>query len=44
VTSDETASFLPAQAESTKVQERLKNRFPGGETSIGPIVYKRDGG
>jgi putative drug exporter of the RND superfamily len=44
VTSDETASFLPAQAESTKVQELLKNRFPGGETSIGLIVYKRDGG
>jgi RND superfamily putative drug exporter len=38
VTSDETASFLPAEAESTKVQELLKDRFAGGETSIGLIV------
>jgi putative drug exporter of the RND superfamily len=44
VTSDETASFLPAEAESTQVQELLKDRFPGGETTIGLIVYKRDGG
>jgi RND superfamily putative drug exporter len=43
-TSDETASFLPAEAESTKVQELLKARFPGGETAIGLIVYRRDGG
>jgi len=44
VTSDETASFLPADADSTRVQELLKNRFPGGETSIGLIVYRRPGG
>jgi RND superfamily putative drug exporter len=44
VTNDETASFLPADADSTKVQELLKNRFPGGETSIGLIVYRRQGG
>jgi RND superfamily putative drug exporter len=44
VTSDETASFLPAEAESTEVQELLKERFPGGETTLGLIVYKRDGG
>jgi RND superfamily putative drug exporter len=44
VTSDETASFLPPEAESTKVQELLKDRFPGGETSIGLIVYRRAGG
>src|SRR4051794_11054587 len=44
VTSDDTASFLPKDAESTKVQDLLKNRFPGGETSIGIIVYKRNGG
>ena len=43
-TRDETASFLPAEAESTQVQELLKDRFPGGETTIGLIVYKRDGG
>jgi putative drug exporter of the RND superfamily len=43
-TSDETASFLPAEAESTQVQELLRDRFPGGETTIGLIVYQRDGG
>jgi RND superfamily putative drug exporter len=43
-TTDETASFLPADAESTEVQELLKNRFGGGETTIGLIVYKREGG
>ena len=37
-------SFLPAEAESTKVQRLLKDRFPGGETSNGLIVYKRAGG
>jgi putative drug exporter of the RND superfamily len=44
VTSDETASFLPAEAESTQVQELLRERFPGGETTIGLIVYQREGG
>jgi putative drug exporter of the RND superfamily len=44
VTNDETASFLPADADSTRVQELLKTRFPGGETSIGLIVYRRAGG
>jgi putative drug exporter of the RND superfamily len=44
VTSDETASFLPDDAESTRVQELLKDRFPGGETSLGLIVYQRAGG
>jgi putative drug exporter of the RND superfamily len=43
-TRDETASFLPAGAESTRVQELLKDRFPGGETTIGLIVYRRAGG
>ena len=43
-TSDETASFLPSEAESTRVQELLKDRFPGGETTIGLIVYRRQGG
>ncbi len=43
-TSDETTSFLPPQAESTQVQQVLKDRFSGGETSIGLIVYERDGG
>jgi RND superfamily putative drug exporter len=44
VTSDETASFLPKDADSTKVQALLKDRFPGGETSIGLIVYQRPDG
>jgi RND superfamily putative drug exporter len=44
VTRDETASFLPEGAEATKVQELLKERFPGGETSNGLIVYRREGG
>jgi RND superfamily putative drug exporter len=44
VTRDETASFLPSEAESTRVQELLKERFPGGETTIGLIVYRREGG
>ena len=44
VTTNETASFLPEDAESTEVQELLKERFPGGETTIGLIVYKREGG
>jgi RND superfamily putative drug exporter len=44
VTRDETASFLPADADSTRVQELLKDRFSGGETSIGLIVYRREGG
>src|SRR5918995_1820555 len=43
-TSDETSSFLPEDADSTKVQALLKDRFPGGETSIGLIVYRRQGG
>ena len=44
VTNDETASFLPAEAESTQVQELLKDRFSGGETTIGLLVYRREGG
>src|SRR5215218_9737973 len=43
-TSDETSSFLPDDADSTKVQALLKDRFPGGETSIGLLVYRRPGG
>jgi putative drug exporter of the RND superfamily len=44
VTNDETASFLPEDAESTQVQELLGERFPGGETTIGLLVYQREGG
>jgi RND superfamily putative drug exporter len=43
-TNDETASFLPEDADSTRVQELLGERFRGGETTIGLLVYKREGG
>jgi RND superfamily putative drug exporter len=43
-TSDETQSFLPDDAESTQVQQLLDERFAGGETALGLIVYKREGG
>src|SRR5215212_10032108 len=43
-TQDDFASFLPKDAESTEVQALLKERFPGGETSSGLILYQRDGG
>src|SRR5687768_14053448 len=43
-TEDDFVSFLPEEAESTEVQELLKERFPGGETSTGLIVYHRDSG
>jgi len=44
VTSDDTSSFLPAGAESTKVQELLDERFDAGETANGLVVYRREGG
>src|SRR5688500_2909239 len=43
-TEDDFASFLPEGAESAEVQELLKERFPGGETANGIVVYRRDGG
>jgi putative drug exporter of the RND superfamily len=43
-TTDDTESFLPKSAESTKVVRALDQEFPGGETDTGLIVYKRDGG
>jgi RND superfamily putative drug exporter len=44
VTKDDTASFLPASADSTKVVKILDERFSEGETDEGLIVYHRDGG
>lgn len=41
VTKDETSSFLPSSAESTEVNHLLKDRFPGGQTVNGIIVYRR---
>ena len=43
-TRDDTASFLPESAESTRVVELLDSRFPQKETTQGLIVYHRDGG
>src|ERR1044072_3010679 len=43
-TEDDTASFLPASAESTEVVHLLDDRFKSQETSQGLIVYQRDGG
>src|SRR2546428_10693872 len=41
VTKDETSSFLPSSAESTEVNHLLKDRFPGGQTVNGIVVYRR---
>ena len=43
-TKDDTASFLPESAQSTRVVELLDSKFPNQETSQGLIVYQRDGG
>ena len=43
-TTDDFASVLPADAESTQVQRLLEQRFPGGDTANGLIVYRRPGG
>jgi putative drug exporter of the RND superfamily len=43
-TQDDTASFLPESAESTRVVEDLDENFAEGETTLGLIVYDRDGG
>ncbi|HEX8121635.1 MAG TPA: MMPL family transporter [Solirubrobacteraceae bacterium] len=43
-TKDDFESFLPKDTESFQVQSLIKERFPGGETSTGLILYKREGG
>ncbi len=43
-TRDDTASFLPDGAESTEVAEALDREFASGETTVGLVVYERDGG
>jgi putative drug exporter of the RND superfamily len=43
-TVDDTTSFLPESAESTKVVKLLDEEFPGGETTFGLIVYEDKGG
>jgi putative drug exporter of the RND superfamily len=41
---DDTTSFLPESAESTEVVELLDEEFPSGETTLGVVLYQRDGG
>lgn len=44
VTDNRTESFLPSDAESTEALRVQEQRFPGGETITGLIVYRRPGG
>jgi RND superfamily putative drug exporter len=44
VTDNRTESFLPSEAESTEALRLQEQRFPGGETVGGLIVYRRAGG
>ena len=41
---DSTESFLPAGAESTEVVRILEQRFEGGQTAAGLVIYRRAGG
>ncbi len=43
-TEDDTASYLPESTESTEVVNILDEEFSAGETTIGLIVYQREGG
>src|SRR5262245_13668896 len=43
-TDNRTESFLPDDAESTEALRVQEQRFPGGETVTGLIVYRRAGG
>src|SRR3954462_6365471 len=43
-TDNRTESFLPKDAESTRVVRLLEKDFPGGQTITGLIVYHRPGG
>lgn len=43
-TQDETAAFLPQSSESKEVVDILNRDFDAGETSVGLIVYERQGG
>ncbi|HWM11255.1 MAG TPA: hypothetical protein VNO82_17995, partial [Solirubrobacteraceae bacterium] len=44
VTDNRTESFLPPDAESTEALRLQEQRFAGGETVSGLIVYRREGG
>jgi RND superfamily putative drug exporter len=43
-TNDQTESYLPSGAESTRVLQQLKTEFRGGQRLNGLIVYQRHGG
>ncbi len=43
-TQDETATFLPQSSESKEVVDILNRDFDAGETSVGLLVYERQGG
>ncbi len=43
-TEDDTGSFLPESAESTEVVNILDEDFKQGETTLGLVVYYREGG
>ena len=43
-TNNDTESFLPDDAESTRVLRLLNDRFPEGKTTEALIVYRREGG
>src|SRR4051794_34165734 len=44
ITDNQTEDFLPPNAESTEVLRQLNDRFEGGQTTNGLIVYRRPGG
>ena len=44
VTTDDTESFLPSNAESTEVVRTLDDEFPAKETALGLVVYQNEDG
>jgi putative drug exporter of the RND superfamily len=44
VTTDDTESFLPSNAESTEVVRTLDHDFPAKETALALVVYQNDDG
>ena len=44
VTTDDTESFLPSNAESTEVVRTLDNQFPAKETALALVVYQNKDG
>jgi putative drug exporter of the RND superfamily len=44
VTTDDTESFLPSNAESTEVVRQLDNEFPAKETALALVVYQNENG